>query len=85
VSSLHWANGTVALADGDGRETGAAMSPGTSLAFASFQFPREVISAAIGWGQQARELSERPAAAPDNSFLLPCGVPEVCLACELQR
>lgn len=37
-------NGTVALADRSGRETGSVTSSGSSSAFAGFRFPRAVIA-----------------------------------------
>src|SRR5450631_938982 len=55
-------NGTVALADRSGRETGAMKSTGSSSAFAGFRFPREVISVAVRWylryGLSYRDVEE---------------------------
>ena len=41
--------GSVALADRSGRETGWVTSPGRSSVFSGFRFPREVIAVAVRW------------------------------------
>jgi len=40
-------DGTVALVDRGGQETGVVTSSGSSSVFAGFRFPREVISVAV--------------------------------------
>jgi transposase, IS6 family len=42
-------DGSVALFERGGRETGVVMSSGTSSVFACFRFPREVIAVAVRW------------------------------------
>jgi hypothetical protein len=42
-------DGTVALFDRGGRETGSVTSSGSSSVFAGFRFPPEVISVAVRW------------------------------------
>jgi hypothetical protein len=42
-------NGTVALVDRGGRETGVVTSSSSSSVFAGSRFPREVISVAVRW------------------------------------
>jgi transposase, IS6 family len=55
-------NGSVALADRSGRETGAMTSSGSSSVFAGFRFPREVIAVAVRWylryGLSYRDVEE---------------------------
>jgi transposase, IS6 family len=55
-------NGSVALGDRGGRQTGAMTSSGSSSVFAGFRFPREVISLAVRWylryGLSYRDVEE---------------------------
>jgi hypothetical protein len=55
-------DGTVALVDRGGRETGSVTSPGSSSVFAGFRFPPEVISVAVRWylryGLSCRDVEE---------------------------
>ncbi len=57
----HIANGTVALLDRAGHETGV-MSSSSASAFAGFRFPREVVSVAVRWylryGLSYRDVEE---------------------------
>ena len=54
--------GTVALMDRGGRETGSVTSSGRPSVFAGFRFPREVISVAVRWylryGLSYRDVEE---------------------------
>jgi IS6 family transposase len=55
-------DGTVALFDRGGRETGSVTSSGSSSVFAGFRFPSEVISVAVRWylryGLSYRDVEE---------------------------
>ncbi len=55
-------DGSVALADRSGRETGSVTSSGRSSVFAGFRFPREVIAVAVRWylryGLSYRDVEE---------------------------
>jgi Phage integrase family len=56
------ADGSVASADRNRRETGSMTSSGRSSAFAGFRFPREVIAVAVRWylryGLSYRDVEE---------------------------
>jgi hypothetical protein len=56
------AEGSVALVDRGGRETGSVASSGSSSVFAGFRFPRGVIAVAVRWyllyGLSYRDVEE---------------------------
>jgi hypothetical protein len=62
VAAVSGAEGSVALADRGGWETGAMTASGSSSVFAGFRFPREVISVAVRWylryGLSYRDVEE---------------------------